>query len=1569
MNTMTTRMMDLLRSARLLVSRHAPALCALAVLAPCIPTVYAQDPGDYRSLQSGDWNDPNTWEQWNGSAWITEYPVYTPDSVFGPNDGYPIVAGSATSAKTTNGAGDHVVALPPDIAAGDLILIFWTDANGNHTVNTPAGYTQLYSNTSGNLNRRAWYKVADGTEGTSLVVANNNERSAHTSYRILAGSYQGVPVASGADTGTDDEPDPPNLTSGFGAVPTMWLATSHSAGDNSVTAPTDYTANLIVGHSGNTGNGHATTGTSYRFTTAASENPGAFDLGGNRVHAAWTVAIRGLAIESFHPHPVVMATATGAQSGSDVASHPITIPAGDAGDLLVAVFSVDGDPTVSTVSSGWTKLGQASNGSTVTGAIFWKMASGTTPAADALSLTTSANERSSHITYRIRGATGISGSASNGSSANSNPPSHTAPEASWLWMATRSGDGNTVASAPPSDYTGLITQAAGNGNGASTNTAIRVFDSAPSGAQDPGNFTSGNEQWVCWTLAIQGPDSLVSYTPIDVPAMTGTGGDGYPSVASTATSAKTVDTGTTHTVSLPSGIEAGDLLLIFWADANTSGTQPATPAGWTALYSGQWGSSNVYYRAWYRIADGSEGSTVNVTGGAERSAHTAYRIASGSFQGVPVASPGNTGTTNSNPDPDNLTSGFGNVPTLWIAAAHITGTIWVTPPASYGNILEGTTGSTGVAHAYMATAERMLTAASQNPGAFTIDTDHSWGAYTVAVQGMPPVPGTLATIRNGHTVTVDSEASIDDLTVESGGTLDLGSEKLTVNGGSVVVNGDISGTAGELVLGGPANKPMSVTGTGDIDVYDVTANTVGGVTMNPDLGIRGTLQLDNGTFTAVGNVKLISTASGTGRLGPVASGAGYSGNLTMERYIPAGHTNWRMLGSAVAGQTIQKWKDDFLTAGFPGSHYPTFDDPVGSGILWPSIRWYDETVVSSDPDDGVVGVSSNTQPLAVGQGFLAWCGDNLTSTAAFTVDVTGAPTIAQSPVTLPMSFTSSGDVNADGWNLVGNPLPSPIDFEAISRGNDVRNAYWIFDPVAGNNKAWTGGIGQGSLNGKIQSSQAFWVKADGTDLTTTVDEGAKVNQPTGGTFGGSQVAVLPVLSLHVASGLNSYSDEATIVFADGSPAYGGNDALKMTFKTVGAPQIGVRSSGGELLSVDFFGTYNEAIQIPLDVDVDVTGTYTITAAFAGFNSLGCLTLVDQLTGTATPLTDGASYTFSITADDQGNASRFVINGTKPVALYVDHAPCFGQDGAGGVISNEGPIDLVWTDAFGNTLLHQGAGNSSGDYFQFNAPAGNYMVYMSPAGACGQVSASFTITEPPAIGSSVATTATTCPNGDDGTAAVSATGGTGPYTFLWNNGATTAEITGPAGAYTVTVTDANGCMLPLEVAVPAGEGAIAGFALNGEAVAGVPMVFSNTSVLADQYFWDFGDGQTSTEEAPAHTWALPGEYTVALTASDEVCSDTFTMTVIVGIGTGIGGNDGGDLHVWATPDHIVIAHPFGSAPMDVDVHDATGRLVLSRTAISKPDRIALDDRKLSTGVWFVRVTSGKTQRTFRVPLVR
>ena len=88
-------------------------------------------------------------------------------------------------------------------------------------------------------------------------------------------------------------------------------------------------------------------------------------------------------------------------------------------------------------------------------------------------------------------------------------------------------------------------------------------------------------------------------------------------------------------------------------------------------------------------------------------------------------------------------------------------------------------------------------------------------------------------------------------------------------------------------------------------------------------------------------------------------------------------------------------------------------------------------------------------------------------------------------------------------------------------------------------------------------------------------------------------------------------------------------------------------------------------------------------------------------------------------------------------------------------------------------------------------AGTYSVTATD-GAC-VATATTTLNEPTALALTCSKTDVTTKSGTDGTASVSGSGGTGTYTYLWSNNATTASITGlAAGTYKVTVTDANGC---------------------------------------------------------------------------------------------------------------------------------------------------------------------------------
>ena len=58
---------------------------------------------------------------------------------------------------------------------------------------------------------------------------------------------------------------------------------------------------------------------------------------------------------------------------------------------------------------------------------------------------------------------------------------------------------------------------------------------------------------------------------------------------------------------------------------------------------------------------------------------------------------------------------------------------------------------------------------------------------------------------------------------------------------------------------------------------------------------------------------------------------------------------------------------------------------------------------------------------------------------------------------------------------------------------------------------------------------------------------------------------------------------------------------------------------------------------------------------------------------------------------------------------------------------------------------------------------------------------------------------------------------------------------------------------------------------------LPVLFFNNSTGASSYLWDFGDAITSTQSGPTHTYTVPGVYTVTLTVSDAVLTDTLTRT--------------------------------------------------------------------------------------------
>jgi len=91
---------------------------------------------------------------------------------------------------------------------------------------------------------------------------------------------------------------------------------------------------------------------------------------------------------------------------------------------------------------------------------------------------------------------------------------------------------------------------------------------------------------------------------------------------------------------------------------------------------------------------------------------------------------------------------------------------------------------------------------------------------------------------------------------------------------------------------------------------------------------------------------------------------------------------------------------------------------------------------------------------------------------------------------------------------------------------------------------------------------------------------------------------------------------------------------------------------------------------------------------------------------------------------------------------------------------------------------------------------------------------------------------------------------------------------------------NGCESYDEVTITYKEVPDAGFDVdNQEGCYPLDVVFTNYSVGGSEFYWEFGDGETSTERHPEHTYTEPGEYTVILTVPGPDGQDAVYSKVI------------------------------------------------------------------------------------------
>ncbi|MFK8043954.1 MAG: T9SS type A sorting domain-containing protein [Crocinitomicaceae bacterium] len=281
------------------------------------------------------------------------------------------------------------------------------------------------------------------------------------------------------------------------------------------------------------------------------------------------------------------------------------------------------------------------------------------------------------------------------------------------------------------------------------------------------------------------------------------------------------------------------------------------------------------------------------------------------------------------------------------------------------------------------------------------------------------------------------------------------------------------------------------------------------------------------------------------------------------------------------------------------------------------------------------------------------------------------------------------------------------------------------------------------------------------------------------------------------------------------------------------------------------------------------GSATVTAA-GGSPAYTYLWSDGQTTATATGLAAG-TYTVTVT-DTHGCTTTETVTIGEPLALsnsiVTVNVLCNGNSTGSATVTVTGgvsPYTYLWSNGATTSSI---SGLTAGTYTVTATDANGY----TTAGTA-------TVSEPTALSNASTTLSNvSCHGANDGSIVLSVSGGVMPYTYLWSNGAVTANLSsvGP-GTYSVTITDANGCIIsetatltqPNTLSI--GNTVITDASCFGTATGNVTITTSG-GTMPYTYLWS--DGQTTATA----TGLAAGTYSVTVTDANS-CSVTESNIVV------------------------------------------------------------------------------------------
>ena len=146
-----------------------------------------------------------------------------------------------------------------------------------------------------------------------------------------------------------------------------------------------------------------------------------------------------------------------------------------------------------------------------------------------------------------------------------------------------------------------------------------------------------------------------------------------------------------------------------------------------------------------------------------------------------------------------------------------------------------------------------------------------------------------------------------------------------------------------------------------------------------------------------------------------------------------------------------------------------------------------------------------------------------------------------------------------------------------------------------------------------------------------------------------------------------------------------------------------------------------------------------------------------------------------------------------------------------------------------------------------------------------------------------------------------------------------------------------------------------------------LTIENTTISADTWYWDFGDGMSSDEFQPSHVYQNPGDYEIVLIASNECFQDTFSLQVSVIFtntrdfltitGISVFPNPGKDWFMIKTEKTLSNA--------DLSIYNAFGKLITHNPWESGMLSTHFSLEGLPSGIYFVQIREEERMAVLKI----